>query len=63
MVAQAMKNYGILLADTGSSGNALYFANESNGTNPWSYSDLSALSKINLSDFDVLTLPTIQNVR
>jgi hypothetical protein len=63
MVAQAMKNYGIFLADTGSSGNALYFASESNGTNPWSYSDLSALSKINLSDFDVLTLPTIQNVR
>jgi hypothetical protein len=63
MVAQAMKTYGIYLADTGSSGNALYFANESNGTNPWSYSDLSALGKIHLSDFDVLTLPTIQNVR
>jgi len=63
MVAQAMKTYGIYLADTGSSANALYFANESNGTNPWNGSDLSALSRLHLSDFDVLTLPTIQNVR
>jgi hypothetical protein len=63
MVAQAMKTYGIYLADTGSSGNALYFANEADGSNPWNYSDLSALSKVNVSDFDVLTLPTIQSVR
>ncbi len=63
MVAQAMKTYGIYLADTGSSGNALYFANESDGVNPWSYSDLSALSKVNLSDFDVLTLPEINDVK
>jgi hypothetical protein len=63
MVAQAMKTYGIYLADTGSSGNALYFADASDGSNPWSYSDLSALSKINLSDFDVLTLPAIQTVQ
>lgn len=61
MVAQAMKHYGILLADTGSSGNALYFSNEPNGTNPWSSSDLSALSQLHVSDFDVLTLPTINS--
>jgi hypothetical protein len=63
MVAQAMKTYGIYLADTGSSGNALYFANASDGSNPWSSSDLSSLSKVHVSDFDVLTLPAIQNVK
>ena len=63
MVAQAMKTYGIYLADTGSSGNALYFANAADGTNPWSSSDLSSLSKVHVSDFDVLTLPAIKNVR
>lgn len=62
MVAQAMKTYGIILADTGSSGNALYFANGPNGTNPWSNVDLAALGSISLSDFDVLTLPSIQAV-
>ena len=59
MVAEAMKHYGIILADTGSSGNALYFSNEPNGTNPWSSSDLSALSHLHVSDFDVLTLPKV----
>jgi hypothetical protein len=62
MVAQAMKTYGIYLADTGSSGNAIYFSNASNGTNPWSRVDLSSLSQITLADFDVLTLPAIQSV-
>ena len=59
MVAEAMKHYGIILADTGSSGNALYFSNEPNGTNPWSSSDLSALSHVHVSDFEVMTLPKI----
>lgn len=62
MVAQAMKTYGIYLADTGSSANALYFGNAPDGSNPWNSSDLSALSKIHVSDFDVLTLPAIQTV-
>jgi hypothetical protein len=62
MVANAMKTYGIYLSDTGSSGNALYFANAPDGSNPWNSSDLSALSQITLSDFDILTLPTIQTV-
>ncbi len=63
MVANAMKTYGIYLADTGSSGNALYFGNASNGTNPWNSSDLSSLSKIHISDFDVITLPAVQQVK
>jgi hypothetical protein len=62
MVATALKTYGVYLSDTGSSGNALYFANASNGTNPWSSSDLSALSHIHITDFDVLTLPTIHTL-
>jgi len=62
MVAQAMKTYGIILADTGSSGNALYFANAPDGSNPWSNVDLAALGSIKVSDFDVLTLPAIQAV-
>lgn len=63
MVANAMKTYGIYLADTGSSGNALYFGNASDGSNPWNSSDLSSLSKIHISDFDVMTLPTVQQVK
>lgn len=62
MVANALKTYGMYLADTGSSDNALYFANSSSGTNPWSSSDLSSLSKLHLSDFEVVTLPTVQTV-
>jgi hypothetical protein len=62
MVANAMKTYGIYLADTGSSANALYFADASNGSNPWNMSDLSALSKITIADFDVIALPAIQRV-
>jgi hypothetical protein len=61
-VANAMKTYGIYLADTGSSGNALYFAKAQDGTNPWNGSDLSALSKIKITDFDVIKLPTINTI-
>ena len=57
MVANAMKTYGIYLADTGSTGNGLYFANASDGSNPWNSGDLTSLSKITLGNFDVLTLP------
>jgi hypothetical protein len=62
MVIKAMKTYGVYLADTGSSGNALYFANAANGTNPWNSSDLSGLSKVHVSDFEVVKLPTIYTV-
>jgi hypothetical protein len=61
MVADAMKTYGMYLSDTGSSANGLYFANASDGSNPWSSTDLSALSRIHMSDFEVLKLPPIQN--
>jgi hypothetical protein len=62
MVANALKHYGMYLADTGSGGNALYFSNAPDGSNPWNGSDLGALGKLHLSDFDVVTLPTIQRV-
>jgi hypothetical protein len=61
-VANAMKIYGIYLADTGSSENALYFSNAAGGGNPWNNSDLTALGSITITDFDVLTLPTIQTI-
>jgi hypothetical protein len=61
MVAQAMKSYGIYLADTGSQ-NALYFANAADGTNPWNSSDLSSLKSITMNDFEVLKLPPIERV-
>ncbi|HEX3370239.1 MAG TPA: hypothetical protein VHS56_11735 [Candidatus Cybelea sp.] len=61
MVIDAMKTYGIYLADTGTSSNGLYFSNEENGENPWSWSDLSALDQIKLSDFDVIKLPKLQS--
>jgi hypothetical protein len=62
MVANAMKTYGVYLADTGSGGNGIYFANASNGTNPWDGNDLRSLSNITMNDFDVLTLGPIQRV-
>jgi len=63
MVVKAMKAYGIYLADTGTSGNGIYFGNAANGSNPWNKSDLRSLSKIHITDFDVIALPTIQSVR
>ncbi|HEV3154842.1 MAG TPA: hypothetical protein VGZ02_13630 [Candidatus Baltobacteraceae bacterium] len=62
MVANAMKTYGIYLADVGTSGNGLYFANTVTGQNPWNLGDLSALGKITISDFDVIALPPIQTI-
>jgi hypothetical protein len=62
MVANAMKTYGVYLADTGSGKNALYFANAPDGSDPWNRSDLSSLSAITMRDFDVLTLGKVQSV-
>jgi hypothetical protein len=62
MVANAMKTYGVYLADTGSDANGIYFANDEYGNNPWNWSDLSSLSQITMSDFDVIKLPPIQTV-
>lgn len=62
MVANAMKTYGVYLADTGSGRNALYFANAPDGSNPWNRSDLSSLAAVTMRDFDVLTLGKVQTV-
>ncbi len=62
MVANAMKTYGVYLADTDSSANYLYFGNASDGSNPWNGHDLSSLSHITMSDFDVLTLGQVLSV-
>jgi hypothetical protein len=62
MVATAMKTYGIYLADTGTGGNALYFANAQNGSDPWISTDLLSLSLITIGDFDVIELPNVQSV-
>jgi hypothetical protein len=60
-IARAMKTYGIYLADTARS-NQLYSLNALDGSNRWDARDLSALSSIHLSDFQVLTLGKIQRV-
>ena len=62
MVANAMKTHGVYLADTDSSGNALYFANAADGSVPWDTHDLSSLSSITMGDFDVLKLGQILKV-
>jgi hypothetical protein len=56
-VAATMKSYGVYVADTGSSENAVYF-----DSGPWTSSDLASLGQLHLSDFELLTLPTIQTV-
>ena len=56
-VAETMKRYGVYVADTGASENAVYF-----DSGPWTKSDLASLGKMHLSDFEVLTLPAIQTV-
>ncbi|HET7812945.1 MAG TPA: hypothetical protein VFL13_01075 [Candidatus Baltobacteraceae bacterium] len=61
-IVRAMKTYGIYLADTGSSGNALYNTAPPDGSNPWDKRDLAALDAIRLRDFDVLQLPPLQRV-
>jgi hypothetical protein len=62
MVVKALKTYGVYLCDTGTYANALYFENASNGTNPWNASDLRSLSRIHITDFDVIKLPAIQSL-
>jgi hypothetical protein len=57
-IAQAMKTYGIYLADTGIT-NELYNAIALDGSDRWSATDLAALQQIHISDFDVLNLGTV----
>ena len=61
-IAQAMKTYGIYLADTGSHDNALYNAVPLDGAGRWNARDLDALSAIHITDFDVLWLDRVQRV-
>jgi hypothetical protein len=61
MVVRALKSYGGYVSDTGRQ-DSLYFGNRSDGSNPWSSSDLSCLKNVNVGQFDVLTLPAIQRV-
>lgn len=61
-IAQAMKTYGIFLADTGSKGNAIYNAVPPPGSAGWDGGDVAALGSIRITDFDVLRLPAVQRV-
>jgi len=54
-IAQAMKTYGIYLADTARA-NELYNAVPLDGQNRWDESDLAALESIHISDFEVIRL-------
>jgi hypothetical protein len=59
-IAEAMKTYGIYLADTGMT-NELYNSIATGGSSHWSASDLASLQKIHISDFEVLQLgPVLQ---
>jgi len=60
-IAQAMKTYGIYLADTART-NELYNAMPLDGSNPWDAGDLASLKSIRISDFQVLSLGTILRV-
>jgi hypothetical protein len=60
-IAQAMKTYGIYLADTGGT-NQLYNALALDGSNHWNAADLDLLQNIHISDFDVLKIGKVQTV-
>ncbi len=60
-IARAMKIYGIYLADTART-NELYDALALDGSNHWNAADLAALGSIHITDFDVLSLGTIERV-
>ena len=62
-IAEAMKHFGMFLADTSghySNNNAIYTMNPLNGGS-WSGSDLSVLGKLRFSDFEVLKVGTKTN--
>jgi hypothetical protein len=60
-IAQAMKTYGIYLADSAST-NELYNAMSMDGSNRWNPDDLRALGSIHITDFDVLSLGKVERV-
>ena len=60
-IAEAMKHYGILLADTGGhyiNNNALYLGNPTDGGR-WHIADLASLNSLRFVDFDVLAVGTV----
>ena len=60
-IAEALKHFGMFLADTGKSdtnNNAIYLANPADGGS-WDANDLSALAKLRYSDFEVVKLGKI----
>ncbi|MGA8100111.1 MAG: hypothetical protein WB810_15755 [Candidatus Cybelea sp.] len=60
MVVSALKTFGAFAADTGGQ-DALYFANNTTGGNPWS-GRLRCLSTLTIADFVVLKLPKIERI-
>lgn len=58
VIAQAMKTYGIYLADSAAN-NELYNFVATDGSSNWDRADLAALGSIHLSDFEVLSLPEV----
>jgi hypothetical protein len=60
MVVTALKTFGAFAADTGGQ-DALYFANNTTGGDPWS-GRLRCLSALTIADFVVLKLPKIQRI-
>ncbi|MGB8907388.1 MAG: hypothetical protein WCC84_01430 [Candidatus Cybelea sp.] len=60
MVVTALKNFGAFAADTGGQ-DALYFANNTTGGNPWS-GRLRCLSTLTIADFVVLKLPKVERI-
>ncbi|MGB6519590.1 MAG: hypothetical protein WBE79_13925 [Candidatus Cybelea sp.] len=61
MVVTALKTFGAFAADTGGQ-DALYFANNTTGGDPWS-GRLRCLSALTIADFVVLKLPKIGRIR
>jgi hypothetical protein len=60
-IARAMKTYGMYLADTART-DELYDALALDGSNHWNETDLAALAAIHITDFEVLSLGTIERV-
>jgi hypothetical protein len=56
IVAEALKNYGAYGYDTGCC-NSIVFVNDKNGAPVWTNSDETAITSLNVSDFDVVVAP------
>lgn len=60
-ICTQLKSYGMIVMDHGTSNGTfqIELGESSNGSNPWNSSDLSAITGIPLSDFEVMTLGTV----